>query len=393
MAGSLDWTWYTLAALLAAGGFALAVWALFHDRARNRRRCPKCWYSMEGIPSTTCPECGKNARTERRLLRTRRRWGRFAIALTLSAAGYVSSRVPAWRDGGWSELVPTTALVLAAPAHADSSHVLFGSTTLLNDCQKALWKRMRDGNFWRWQSSLYVARCIASESITPSDWFRTPQVWLRGEPVPIRIGGFQPWGVILATGAADGSWRTSEQSVPPPAGDTVAVPFRMFVKDRLMYEGLAHCLIHLCDTEDEFMKPAPPEMDQLVAHLVRPELVKAADGWYVRAAGERPPDYPRPERTIIAFRIVLRRGTELLASTEPQSFDTTLVRWSSSRLNLDPPDPAATLAGDAQLTLCVEGDIKAAIRHWLGPTTRFDLPPPRWNGRFEVPIMPDTRPQ
>ena len=34
--------------LLAAAGFALFAWALFRDRSRGRKRCPKCWYDMTG---------------------------------------------------------------------------------------------------------------------------------------------------------------------------------------------------------------------------------------------------------------------------------------------------------------------------------------------------------
>ena len=42
-----------------AGGAPLLVWAMFGDRARGRRRCPRCWYDMSGATLLKCPECGR----------------------------------------------------------------------------------------------------------------------------------------------------------------------------------------------------------------------------------------------------------------------------------------------------------------------------------------------
>ena len=59
--------------LLGAGLFVLFR-ALFGDRARGRRRCPKCWYDMAGLPPRTvkeererfvCPECGARSSARR----------------------------------------------------------------------------------------------------------------------------------------------------------------------------------------------------------------------------------------------------------------------------------------------------------------------------------------
>jgi hypothetical protein len=67
---------------LALVGLTLAAWALFGDRSRTRR-CRGCWYSMEGIPGLTCPECGWQASRERVLTKPRRRWRLCALALAL----------------------------------------------------------------------------------------------------------------------------------------------------------------------------------------------------------------------------------------------------------------------------------------------------------------------
>ena len=52
-----DWV-FVLAALAVLVVFAslvyMAWWALFADRSRNRRRCPRCWYDMAYTPGMTC---------------------------------------------------------------------------------------------------------------------------------------------------------------------------------------------------------------------------------------------------------------------------------------------------------------------------------------------------
>jgi hypothetical protein len=42
------WVAWVLAGLLLVGGGWLFAWALFWDRSRGRRRCPKCWYDLRG---------------------------------------------------------------------------------------------------------------------------------------------------------------------------------------------------------------------------------------------------------------------------------------------------------------------------------------------------------
>src|SRR5438309_1158927 len=56
---NLDWLLTLLGYTLAAAGALLLLWSLFHDRPKGRRRCPRCWYDMRGVPSLLCPECGR----------------------------------------------------------------------------------------------------------------------------------------------------------------------------------------------------------------------------------------------------------------------------------------------------------------------------------------------
>lgn len=101
------WTGYVLALALLLACAAAVVWlVVVGDRARGRRRCPRCFYAMEGAAGLTCPECGRTASCERALLRTRRRWRPAILAivvlapLAIAAAGLTRIR----QTGGWSDL-------------------------------------------------------------------------------------------------------------------------------------------------------------------------------------------------------------------------------------------------------------------------------------------------
>ena len=48
MTGDVDWVFWTLGGLLGLAGLSLIAWALFADRAKGRKRCPKCWFDMTG---------------------------------------------------------------------------------------------------------------------------------------------------------------------------------------------------------------------------------------------------------------------------------------------------------------------------------------------------------
>jgi hypothetical protein len=98
-----------LVALVCAAGVGVTWWALFGDKARGRRRCPRCWHDLSGTPGRTCGECGHEASDEAELFSTRRRWPiAFAsVAFILAMAGWVRLTV---LDGRWSSYVPDAAL-------------------------------------------------------------------------------------------------------------------------------------------------------------------------------------------------------------------------------------------------------------------------------------------
>jgi hypothetical protein len=145
------WVWQVGAIALGLSGLVLLARALLSDRARGRRRCPRCWYDMTTIDGLTCPECGRDARHERRLARTRPNPRRAAIAilvLAIAASFWLTPRV--LQD--WSSVVPGTVLVMMLSVWGDPPDVV----------EQQVVTRVQSGSATRWER-LQAARWAAGE--------------------------------------------------------------------------------------------------------------------------------------------------------------------------------------------------------------------------------------
>lgn len=94
---------------LAAAGVGAVWWALFADKPRGRRRCPRCWHDLSGTPGMTCGECGFVGASERDFLRTRRRWG-YAVAALLAVVTVAGWAQLSILDATWTVHVPDALL-------------------------------------------------------------------------------------------------------------------------------------------------------------------------------------------------------------------------------------------------------------------------------------------
>src|SRR5687767_14253572 len=108
--------WLAIVGVLALGAALVyaAWWALFSDRARGRRRCPRCWYDLAYSPGMTCAECGYTPLSESQLHFTRRRYG-VAVLAILAAVGLallVNDRVD---QRGFASMLPTQVLLWSLP--------------------------------------------------------------------------------------------------------------------------------------------------------------------------------------------------------------------------------------------------------------------------------------
>jgi HEAT repeat protein len=97
-------------ALLAVLGLAVVSLALFRDRARGRRRCPRCWYDMAATGGMKCPECGRTQSSEKLFFRTRRRWRLGAVGMLLLVLGAATAVGSAAYTGQWAQYTPVPVL-------------------------------------------------------------------------------------------------------------------------------------------------------------------------------------------------------------------------------------------------------------------------------------------
>lgn len=160
--------WNFVAFSFAAAGLTLLAWALLADRAKGRLRCPKCWYSLDGIPADDagtrkCPECGRGKLRERSLKRTRRRWRYVLLALFLFIFAEESRRIPDTKHRGWRALVPTTLIIPLAPFQASRlaqdrlAGVPIDSNWQWLDTQsEEMFRRDQDDERWIWQANAWA---------------------------------------------------------------------------------------------------------------------------------------------------------------------------------------------------------------------------------------------
>ncbi|MBC7771012.1 MAG: HEAT repeat domain-containing protein, partial [Pyrinomonadaceae bacterium] len=107
-----DWTWlsYLIGGGLAVLGAGIIVVAMFRNRSRGRKRCPRCWYDMSASPTLKCSECGRAARSPRHLLKTRRHWRWVFAGMMVVLLGGVTAIAPAAYTGKWVEYTPASVL-------------------------------------------------------------------------------------------------------------------------------------------------------------------------------------------------------------------------------------------------------------------------------------------
>jgi hypothetical protein len=156
-----DTAWHTLGFLLAAAGLLVLLRGFVHDRSRGRRRCPRCWYSMDGVPESesatgpvfVCPECGHGARSVKAMHKTRRRVRMLPATAVLMLLGYSLWCVPRVEDEGTRGFVPTTALIAAVPY--PELDFLSPRPPWYFVMQRVLRERTETTGLWAWQAVLW----------------------------------------------------------------------------------------------------------------------------------------------------------------------------------------------------------------------------------------------
>ncbi len=324
-AASLDWV-YTLAGLvLAASGVVVLLWAVWWDRSRGRRRCPRCWYEMAGVPGLKCPECGREAKSEKRLHRTRRRWRWAVLACLAVIGGWVVTAVPDLRTG-WPAAVPSW--VLANIARTDGTGMwspagMAGMVVVGRGTQRVRgmdtrrpepWTGMDGGRMHGWAGRRFLRRCMTEAGWTPELSVWLPEAWAVGERVKGSFGGLKFAGgdmlEVQFRGVGDASWVPASSGPQTfmlgargaPAG-SVPIEMRLMLVDRPVLRAIGllaaaappakgarrfaeelmtaqfEAPVRLQGTASDFLDPVRgPEADGIVLRAVDPRLIRTEDG-------------------------------------------------------------------------------------------------------------------
>ncbi len=148
-----DWVFMATGWSIVMLALVLALWAMFWDRPRGRRRCPKCWYDMTASPGMRCSECGYEASSVWHLLKTRRMWRWLVAGVVAAGVGYVLLVTPRVQQVGWRGAVPTTALIWWV-THTEPEAVWDELTKRMSAPTKQaaeLTRRAAKDQLWDWQ--------------------------------------------------------------------------------------------------------------------------------------------------------------------------------------------------------------------------------------------------
>lgn len=430
--------WYWLAwvagGLLVLLGLWLLCRSLVADRARGRKRCPGCWYDMAGAPTLTCPECGRVARSDGQLLRTRRRHGRAVAALVIVFVGYCILRTPALLKGQWTGLIPTTALAFIAPAEVPPGMGLprltgipipngyfaqspsRSPTTLsefkeriLADLHSAMWERAQSGRSWRWQTSLYVNRLLAAHHIDVAECIELPGRWPVNESVPYLLRTPPALsGMLFGVRTPGGTWQWNNVrqgeplSTPSPGTDQLEVEIGIGVGTRrltvLWTRSVSLPLVVGGDAAHFLTPVSSPELDATVRSALDPRLALDDRGQLSLIVNDRDDgplwthiDFSIGVRLELSVdRVTLARTQSICSWTRPvwKDWEDWQIEWTPTVDALFTTDAAGrkVLAPEAlaRATISVTADPLMAARPYL--EWPFDKPSTRyWGGAFEVP--------
>lgn len=384
---------WALASLCAV----LVVWALFWDRPRGRKLCPGCWYDLSGAPTdgpVVCPECGKQARSQRALRATRRRWRWALVAVcVLLPAAYVMSCVPRVRQGGAIGFVPTTALLLGLVDLDPERKLPRHGLRIVEPLAHELAERMNAGSLYGWQWRLLLHRSRAV--VIPKRWPRgEPMLWRADLPRPLDHSGAGLWLEFpaKATYSASGSWPNAYRDMRVTLGpDDDHLDARIVVRSAvgqgwvdLWSTTKRYSIVQVETAEQAKVAFEGVEADEIVKNALQ-ILIRATD--VTSYSSECAvlvwlrPRIAELENTSLGIVVELRKAGQVVDSTAWSHFEleqpSGWIDMGNKSYGGDHWNPDGPRDMD-QWTVRVRGSADVALA---------DVPRERyWRGEFEVPL-------
>lgn len=409
--GWQDWVFWLAGAAAGTAGAALGAWALLWDRSRWRLRCPKCWYSMEGVPGAggaapcVCPECGRLIKSLNALLKTRRRPAWAVVSAFVLIVAYATFKAPEWRRSTWTALVPTSVLVLVAPASEPNlgyvrvfARAPVPTPSELLDAEA--WSRPAKGKMWRWQSQIFFGRYLENTGVTLLDSVVYPVRWVEGEPIPLRLGkgpGLHrffgaSWRVEPVADAGE-KRRAFEARLPPArAGESPRLRLHLRSDDGVIYSAAYILPTVIVKTKQEVIAPLDSEeaTRRVRAALDIRIVDRGTEAAIVVDERDASPKWP-PIYFGLVYRVEVLFDDEVVGRAGGSAaWDHFVIKgWSGL-------DSAEWVAGGLELvladphraTVVVTGDLDRAWR--LYRAWPFDKPNAcAWTGSYESAVRVD----
>jgi hypothetical protein len=387
-------------ALVALGALVILVWALRGDRARGRRRCPRCWYDLAGTTVLTCPECGHRAGAESHTHRPRRRWKLAAVALLAVVAGLCTAAWPIARSNRWPEFIPSWVLVRIAPIR--SPYLSQSSGLLDNELATRRYRgALSDAHVQHVFDRVYAAFPKELDQIvwTRDRWPSGVEivVWAIGVPearesgwafarVRLHSGTNTPSDFIDACQAPHGLCSLG-RSVPE---GPLTVDIEIWNGDRRLWRGTKTLASKIGGSLHDVLTPhSTPSIDRAVREHVEPRLVRRGGHTGV-IISDRYVDSRAGLDLAYGYRIeVLRNGETVGEGTHNHwrglGHYEDIDAWVPISWHAEPP---STLSG-ADWAIRVSGDAEIALRDFAATpvnTGAVPIPTKYWSGAFTVPV-------
>lgn len=415
---NFDWLYFIGGAVLGLAAAILGLRALFRDRPRGRRRCPGCWYDMSGVPGLRCPECGREARGERRLLRTRRRWKQAGLAALLGAIACGVAAVPRYQKGGWVGLVPSSVLVYIAPLNttpawtagagatgAGASIIRSSGGVVIvqapgfvpppmsrsQQLNTEVWARLHNGDLAQWQSQVFLRRVLTSQPQDLAEKLQLPAKWAVGEPIPARFNppAVERLEVIVSDpGQVPSSGPAAWFRPRTSSAESIRLELGLRRAGKRVYHESRDIPIRIEGTRETLLDRLSSDKDTaLVKEALDPHLASFR-GTPVLIT------YDRSDRPVwmridfsIHYTFELREGPTLLGRGHGHTEWNTMVwkAWDEAQVEWQPGGKEAFTRADAHLSITVRGEPAEAIRSYIA--WPFDKPRAAcWTGEFSVDL-------
>lgn len=348
---------------------------------------------MAGIPSLTCPECGRIAKSERALTKKPARKLRRAVAIILALAAWPLAHVPRTVERGPVALVPGWLLARTAPTNGTQFDILTLNNrgaplrmraavlaqppdTLTDKLQSAFfiecWSRLEDDELGDAAGTAYLRRLHAKDPDRDYE-LNFPPAWPTDRAFDLPA---QNWNPIFSSTGRLRSTRSIYNNLLPTyewkatykPGSAPTLIHRATVGKRTYDLAPSAMSIDLSTPAATFMRPvSSPVMDRTVVDLLFPRLhiFNTRATLYAGGTVQQPPTGDVPWYGV--FNIVVLVDDQEVASGQGG--------WAGGReipFSIDWRDggEARAAAAPDSVTLKITGDEKEAWRAYAFDWTR-----------------------